>query len=266
MLKFVHNGEKFNGVVHKTPNVVVQKIQEGTERDCCFVIGSGYTIDLNEKNRVTWHDPAMIEQKYGMKKDISVYTFFYTYECSGLEQAAKEIAEFVNTLFKKYKRIYLVGHSKCGLCLCRTTEYLNGYVTLVTISTPFNGTIVADQRAVEKQVKSRVLMWMYRKIFSNHNVDKDIIPGSDFLKKLNDPVCEEHINLMSKLNRKKIYFSLIDFFLLFVDKALELEGDGVVPISSQQTMSDKQVTMDCSHAESLKMGLGIMEKYSRIMR
>ena len=266
MLKFVRKGERLKGVVQKTPNVVIQKIQQGTSRNRCFIIGSGYTLNVDEEDRVTWHDPAMIKHEYGILEDITVYTFFYTYECKGLAEAAEEIATFVNTLFKKFDRIFLIGHSKCGLCMCKTTEYLNDLATLVTISTPFDGTIVADKDAVERKVKSKTLMWMYRKIFSDHNVDKDIMPGSEFLKNLKDPVCSEHINLMSKFDDKKVYFSPIDQFLKLVDKVLNLGGDGVVPFSSQMAKTEKCATLGCSHAESLKEGLRMIEEYSRLMR
>ena len=107
---------------------------------------------------------------------------------------------------------------------------------------------------------------MYRKIFSDHNVDKDIMPGSEFLKNLKDPVCSEHINLMSKFNDKKVYFSPIDQLLKLVDKVLNLGGDGVVPFSSQMAKTEKCATLGCSHAESLKEGLRTIEEYSRLMR
>ncbi len=267
MIKFVFNGQKMRGIVHKTSNVVIQMIQKGTSRDRCFIIGSGYTLNVDEENRVVWHDPAMIQMDYSMPEDVTVFTYYYTYECEGLDSAAQEISEFINNnLLGKYERLFLVGHSKCGLCLYDVTKYLNELVTLVTISTPFKGTIIADYKAVEKKVKSKILMWMYKKIFSNHNVDLDIIPGSEFLQNLKEPRCIEHINIMSTLKGKWIFLNPIDLFLLMVGKVLGFEGDGVVAYSSQMAKTDKQITIKCSHAGSLKAGLSIIEEYSRIMK
>ena len=73
---FVHNKEKLKGVVQKTPNVVIQKIQEGTDRDLCFIIGSGYSLNVDEEDRVSWHDPAMIKHNYRLRKEIFVYIYF----------------------------------------------------------------------------------------------------------------------------------------------------------------------------------------------
>ena len=265
MLKFVRKGERLRGVEYKSSNIIIQKLHEGTGRDRCFFIGSGYTLNVDDEDRVTWHDPFMIKQEYGLAEDITVYTFYYTYECEGLGPAANEIAAFVNTIFEKYERIFLVGHSKCGLCLCSTTEYLNDLVTLATISTPFDGTIVADGEAVARKVKSKVFLKLYNMIFSNHEVDKDIIPGSEFIKNLKDPVCKEHLNFKTRLDRNGFQKSPLDYLLLIVDKTLELYGDGVVPYSSQSFDADKETTMICSHANSLVMGVKMLEKYSQLM-
>ena len=266
MTKFVFNGQKMRGIVHKSSNVVIQMLQKGTSRDRCFVIGSGYTLNVDEEDKVVWHDPAMIQVDYNIPEDVTVFTYYYTFECEGLDQAALEISEFINNnILREYERLFLIGHSKCGLCLSKVTEYLEDLVRLVTVSTPFDGTIIADYKAVEKKVKSKVLMWMYKKIFSNHNVDLDIIPGSEFLQNLKEPRCIEHINIMSTMKGKRFIINPIDLFLLMVGKVLGFEGDGVVPFSSQMAKADKQMTIKCSHAGSLKAGVAIIEEYSRIM-
>ena len=92
----------------------------------------------------------MYDFKPKIIKDSTVYAFYFTFECSGLEEASKEIAEFVNSLSEEYEQIFLVGHSKCGVCLYNASYYCKKDITLVTISTPFDGTIVADKETVEK--------------------------------------------------------------------------------------------------------------------
>ncbi|MBQ2219521.1 MAG: hypothetical protein II417_01840, partial [Elusimicrobia bacterium] len=44
---------------------------------------------------------------------------------------------------------------------------------------------------------------------------------------------------------------------------LKLDGDGIVPFASQQAKTEKQITIDCSHVSSLKVGLRLIEEYSR---
>ena len=157
MKKFVLNNEIMDEIVYKTENVVIQKIQEGKNRKRCYIIGNGHSLNIDANNMVTNHDPGMQEFEPKISKDSAVYAFYFTFECSGLEESSKEIADFVNNLSKNYEQIFLVGHSKCGLCLYNASHYCKKEITLVTISTPFDGTIIADKKTVEKRLKSRIL-------------------------------------------------------------------------------------------------------------
>lgn len=263
MKQFVLNGEIMEGIVYKTDNVVIQRIQKGEKRKRCYIIGNGHSLSINDNSVVTKHDPGM--HKFQPKiSDAAIYAFYFTFECSGLEESSKEIAEFVNNLSEEYEQIFLVGHSKCGLCLYNASHYCEKSITLVTISTPFRGTFIADKETVEKQLKSRLLKKAYNKIFSDHNVDRDIIPNSRFIKNViqNMQVAtyKEHINITSSLNNISNCKDMIDLLLFIWDKIMGINGDGLVPLNSQKANSTRTVNLTCSHANSLRKGLEVVEK------
>ena len=112
MKKFVLNDEIMAGIVYKTENIVMQRIQEGEKRKRCYIIGNGHSLNVDVNNVVTKHDPGMHKFQAKISKNNAVYVFYFTFECSGLEESSKEIAEFVNNLSEEYEQIFLVGHSK----------------------------------------------------------------------------------------------------------------------------------------------------------
>ena len=260
MNKFVLNGVIMEEIVYRTENIVIQKIQEGEKRKRCYIIGNGHSLNVDDNDVITKHDPGMHKFQPEISKDNTVYAFYFTFECSGLEESSVEIAEFVNKLSEEYEQIFLVGHSKCGLCLYNASHYCKKYITLVTISTPFNGTIIADKKTVEKKLKSRIFKKFYNMIFSDHNVDRDIIPNSQFIQNMQDATFEKHINITSSLNNIFSCKDIVDLLLFILDKIMRINGDGIVPINSQKVNSTQTVNMICSHANSLRKGLEVVEK------
>ena len=260
MRRLVSNRQLLSGVVHKTNNIVIQKIQTGTKNEKCYIIGNGHSLSVDENNHVVKHDPLMHEFNQNISKDHTVYAFFFTFECTGLEDAGFEIANFVNSLNEEYEEIIMVGHSKCGVCLSNASCYCNKLITLVTISAPYHGTVVADKEWVEANVKSRIFVKIYNMIFSDHNVDRDIAPGSNFIQNMNQPICNKHINIISSFSSIRECRSLVDLALLAIDKIMRLRGDGVVPLTSQYSYTNNQIIyVECSHASSLKEGMKIIE-------
>ena len=260
MKRFVLNDEIMGGIVYKTENVVIQRIQEGEKRKRCYIIGNGHSLNVDDNNAVTKHDPGMHKFQPKISKDNAVYAFYFTFECSGLEESSKDIAEFVNSLSEEYEQIFLVGHSKCGLCLYNASHYCEKGITLVTISTPFSGTIIVDKETVEKKLKSGILKKIYNMIFSDHNVDRDIMPNSQFIQNMQEAIYKEHINITSSLKNICSCKDIMDLLLFILDKILKINGDGIVPLNSQKTNSTRTVNMICSHANSLRKGLEVVEK------
>lgn len=259
MNQFVFTGKKMNGIVYKTDNVIIQKIQAGKSRKRCYIIGNGHSLSVDSNNMISEHDPGMHEFKPKISEENTVYAFFFTFKCLGLEKSSREIAEFVNNLLEDYEQIFLTGHSKCGLCVYNASYYCKKDITLVTISTPFKGTIIADKEEVEKVLKIQILKKVYNMIFSDHNVDRDIIPNSEFIRNIESAVYRKHINIISSFNNIFCCRNIMDLFLFFVDKIIKIDGDGLVPFNSQQVNSTETVNIMCSHASSLKKGLKILE-------
>lgn len=260
MKQFVLKNEIMDGIVYKTENVVIQRIQEGEERKRCYIIGNGHSLSVDVNNVITKHNPCMHKFQPKISKETAVYAFYFTFECSGLEESSKEIAEFVNNLSEEYEQIFLVGHSKCGLCLYNASHYCEKGITLVTISTPFGGTIIADKETIEKKLKYRILKKVYNMIFSDHNVDRDIIPNSQFIQNMQDATYKEHINITSSLKNIFSCKDIMDLLLFIWDKIMRINGDGLVSLNSQKVNSTRTINMICSHANSLRKGLEVVEK------
>ena len=253
MKRFILNNEIMGGVVYKTENIVMQRIQEGKKRKRCYIIGNGHSLNIDDNNVVTKHDPGMHEFEPKIDKDNAVYAFYFTFECSGLEESSRDLSE-------EYEQIFLVGHSKCGLCLYNASHYCEKDITLVTISTPFRGTIIADKEAVEKKLKSRILKKVYNMIFSDHNVDRDIIPNSLFIQNMQNATYKEHINITSSLKNIFSCEDIMDLLLFIWDKIMQINGDGLVPLNSQKTNSTRTINVICSHSNSLRKGIEVIEK------
>ncbi len=259
MKRLVSNKQILASIVYKTSNVLVQKIQSGTKCKKCFIIGNGYSVDIGENDEVIRHDPFMPQFHPKIEKEHTVYAVYFTFDCEGLEVAAYEIAKFVSGIQSQFEETILVGHSKCGLCFTNASCYCKRPVTLVTISTPFKGTIIADKKRAERRLRKKLYIKIYNKIFSNHNIDKDIVPYSDFLDNLALPICNKQINIVSRIRSIYDCRSFIDIFLYLLDNIMRINGDGVVPTESQYTYTNCiTYYLFCSHASSLKEGLKII--------
>lgn len=260
MRKLLFNGKSIGRIAYKTKNIVIQLVQEGTNNDKCYIIGTGYSLSVDDNDLVSSHDPFMDKFNINIDRNITAYSFYFTFESSGLEESSRELADFINNLDNKYKEIYLIGQSKCGLCVYNASHYCNKEIILVTISAPFKGTPTADKDAVKNLLNNNSLRKIYNKIFSDHNVDRDIIPNSNFINSLKKPKYVKHINITSRLCKLSDCRRVSDLFLLLLDKMMKLNGDGVVPYESQKIESTETIDMISSHATSLKNGIKELEK------
>ncbi|MDE5831064.1 MAG: hypothetical protein K2H53_05535 [Clostridia bacterium] len=254
------------GVVYRTKNIIVQKIQKGEKNDRCYIIGTGNSLNITCAEIVYNHDPGMREFKPNLDKDYTVYAFYITFGSASLEKAPAEIADFVDNLQNNnhYHDIVLVGHYICGICAAMSTEICKTKVNLVTISTPFFGTIMADKETAEKVLKLKPFIFMYRKIFNNHNVDKDITPEARLNSGVPKISCKQHINIMSEFSGIIDCKDVLDLFLLFLDRYMRINGNGIVPMSSQAVLNAKTIKIFSSHAHSLEDGLKIIEEENLI--
>lgn len=266
MKRLIRNGCHLKGVVYKTKNVVIQKIQEGEKNGKCYIIGNGHSLNVAYDGLVYKHDRGMHEFYIDLNKDYTVYAFYFTFEASSLRTASVDIASFIDGLQNRrnYQDIILVGHSKCGICAAMATETCKAKINLVTISTPFSGTVITDKDALGHMSKFKLFMPIYRLRFSNHDVDKDIAPSARIAQGIPNPECKKHINIVSELSKITDCKDFIDLFLFFLDWRIQINGDGIVPVYSQTIAEVITCKIYCSHARSLKIGLQLIEEKNLI--
>lgn len=257
---FVCNGDVLKNVFYKSENIIIQKVQDGNKN--LIILGSGYSLSIDDQNKVVSHDPLMILPNIEFQEE-TVFSIFYPFESEGLETAGKELSTFINSIMQDYDSITLIGHSKCGVCFANAAKWIEcKNMNIVTISAPFYGTPIADKKSMFEK-----LNWfeerMYTLIFSDHNVDKDIIPNSNFLQTVDYSGLENctHINIVSECAEKSS--NLLDIVLKYLDEKGEINGDGIVPKTSQQSISysntiEKEI--EASHATSLDIGIEIIKK------
>lgn len=254
MTKEYKSNDILPNIVYKTKNIIIQKIKDGSDKKC-IIIGKGNSLSVNDNDEIVSHDPGMKAYEVDFDTTATVYTFYFTFECSCLSISSMEIANFINNLSSSYNEIYLIGHSKCGPCLYKTAELCNRKVNLITISVPFHGTKVADKTMMEKELKYRLLINKYNKIFSNHNVDKGIAPNSEFIKNFTFSKLENHINITASIDNLAACEDLMDLFLYMFNKLMKINGDGIVPLNSQTLNDVKTVHISSSHDKALKLGI-----------
>ena len=247
---------QLRNIVYRSHNLIVQRIQDGSNvSNTAVIIGNGHSVSVDDNNNVTFRDPGYRPVKsiksYGDR--CSVYIIYYPKTCEGLDVAGKELAEFINTDFKFYKKIILHGHSKCGVCFINLAQWLDEWTSfrtcIVAVSAPIDGTPIADIDGFSKGL-NRIEKFFYLKIFSDHKVDRDICPDSEFLNNLN-PLPFDHPHIEFVVSKCGISANPIDWVLWFIDVKAGIKGDGFVPLSSQ--IPDWPYTpITASHATSLR--------------
>ena len=133
-------------------------------------------------------------------------------------------------------------------------------MTIVTVSAPFRGTPVADRKTILGKL-NLIERIAYSLIFSNHEVDKNIMPNSEFFKKADYSGLQKHnhINIISTCPTKSL--NAIDLILMYMDKYVD--GDGIVPEESQELTFDKTAVnrIEATHATSLQKAIIYMKEY-----
>lgn len=261
---FVTKRQELEKVIYSTNNLIMHIAKQGKTKKL-VILGSGYSLSIDKQNQIVKHDPLMILPSIkGYSKDTTVVSIFYPFECKGLEEAGKELAEFINSKLRDWNEIILIGHSKCGVCFANAAKWIEPKITIVTVSAPFRGTTIADRESILKK-----LNWVekvaYSLIFSNHEVDKNIMPNSEFVENADYSGLQKnnHINVISTCPTKSL--NPIDLFLIHMDKYVN--GDGIVPKESQELQFDITSTkrIEATHATSLQKSIICIKEYRVIV-
>lgn len=265
---FVIKGEKTGEIIYKSQNLILQIQDRKDEAQRIVILGEGYSKSVDDEGKVIECDPFMLKpdkQLFGQQTQV-IYAYFpfdTEVQSERLATAGKELANYINEDLKTYDddNIIAIGHSKCGVCFANMAQWLTRRITIVTISAPFKGTIVVD-KDLSKSKTNNIEFWIYNKIFSNHQVDKDIIPDSYFLQNVNYDglLTQNHINIISSFNNKPN--NLVDCVLAYIKNKYLPESDGVVSVESQILKYSNTVTLyiEASHATSMTKGIEIIKE------
>lgn len=251
---------KLRNVIYKTENIILQKVKTSSSKTC-IIMGSGYSLSVDANNIIIHKDPLFFPpsgKKYG---NYTVLSLFYSFECKGLDIAGKELANYINKNMNNYENIILHGHSKCGSCFVNLTKYLKRRVSIVSVSAPLNksGTPITNQ-AFDTQ-----LNWIekifFHKIFSNHNVDKDLCENSDFLSNLDLHYLNEHRYKIVVSRCGKFTLNPAELLLTWIDKSKGIYGDGIIPIYSQIPRNNTFTQILATHVTSMNKSIKFVKSF-----
>lgn len=255
---------KLRNVILKTKNIIIQEVRKSSDNTCktCIIMGSGYSLSVDDENNIIHKDPLLFPPSGNNYGDYTVLSLFYPFECEGLSNAAEELANYINFNMQQYDNIILHGHSKCGSCFVKATKWLKRKVTIISVSAPLNkfGTPVANKKIFDTR-----LNWLekifFHKIFSDHNVDKDLCENSEFLTNLSMDYLSRHNYQIIISSCGRFTINPIELLLTWIDKSKKINGDGIIPRCSQ-IPDDKLFTqISATHASSMKVSIPFVKDF-----
>lgn len=266
---FQYTDYHMKDVLYKSSNLIIQKLKEGKSKTL-IVMGNGWNVSINDKNRITKHDPIFKIPKKELKLlirenvDYEVITAYFPFECEGIDQSAKELANYLNHNYCDYK-IILLGHSKSAAQFAQALNYLKRdekQVKLIAVSPTFGG-VISDEKVISTLgLFDRII---YRLIFVPHKVNNDITKGSDFLTKVADfskiSKYESYL-VKSRINCKP--FDLINYYFLHLDRKLLILGDGIIGYNEQYCDADwtQKFCVEASHNNSMALAIRMLKDLS----
>ena len=263
---FALNGSKLNDVIYKSENLIVRIEREGKGKKL-VVLGSGYSLDINEEDRITNHDPLMVFPNVkDYNRELTIASMYFPFESDGLEIAGQELANFINSYGENYEEIIFIGHSKCGVCFANMAKWVERPSTFLTISAPFTGTKVVSQEEFAKNLNG-IEKLIYKILFNDHKVDKDIAINSEFLQNADFSGLENfrHINVISVCHENTL--NPIEILLKYMDYRGNIKGDGIVSQTSQYLSQEGtiQEVIRATHATSMDKGIKVAKKYIKCL-
>ena len=240
------------------------QLRKSTDDACktCIIMGSGYSLSIDHENKVIYKDPLFFPPSGNAYGDYTVLSLFYPFECEGLSCAAEELANYINFHMQQYDNIILHGHSKCGSCFVKATEWLKRRVTIISVSAPLNefGTPIANRKIFDSRLNWLEKIFFY-KIFSDHNVDKDLCENSEFLINLNMKYLIFHNYEIIVSSCDKFTINPVQLLLIWVDKFKNINGDGIIPMNSQIPKGVPFTRILATHVDSMKKSIRFVKKF-----
>lgn len=253
--------------VYEGKQIVLVEVVRGSRQNL-VILGNGYSIG----------DPFFsIPKEKNFRRMGTVLAMFFKKECSGLEEAQQELADFIKREYDNYRNVTLYGHSKCGVMFFYILSLIDRPVTSISVSAPFGGSFWADVKQVKKLLWNersfghKILKgWqyiLYRMIFKNHAVDRDIIAGSEYLEKERTiPGYHTVVNVLSQClefsdeiargNVPQAFFSQLNHLAGYE------RGDGIVSSESQLKHGPMvKCYIIANHMTSFNQAMFVLKQY-----
>lgn len=249
--KYRKNGSELPGVVLVTQSVIIQRIKRSSTVQRVVLVGSGSLLDIenvNGKFLIRQHDPLdkapdNLAEFFENCSNTAVFSFYFPFGCLGLEQAGRDIADWIIEKFACME-IVVVGHGKAGVCSYNMVKnYMKGKnVKLITISTPFRGSPIASWREFSMMKKrfNFILNLIHKVNFSENMVNEDVSLSSNFIQKLRLESTADftHVNVVTECSLVDI-FTICDNFndvlCCLMASCMKFPSDGMVSKESQRT-------------------------------
>lgn len=276
MRKQIIEGENF---------FLVQEQEKQWDKFPTIIKSSGYTIDRKAitqpwiwtqmrtipfRKRSNKPDPLILGENEQFLKFCfplrEVYTLYLKPNCKGMEEAQKELSDYINASSKEFQ---FVGYSKGGVLIAGLDLKKPTKMAMIT---PTFGTIMGDESRLKSCIKTytcleeKISVWekmelqVYEKLIhflgSRRPVDLDISLESDYLKRKNFDSLWKHQVLLVIAECPQETNNIRDFLLKRIGKCLDLDkkGDGIVSLSNQQFLrryAEEVLLVEATHSTVL---------------
>ncbi len=259
----VKPGDRLCHPIYYGDDIILDLVQEAKGiPKLTVIISEGHYLGVKvENNSIYWADPHMYQRNYAnlFNENTRVISLYLKKGAGSLRYAAEDLADYLNFVCADNCPVLLIGHSKAGLLMYECAPHVtNRKVFVMTISSPFGGTIMGSKAAFKASKKKLawILNHVHASICSEHLGDLDIVPKSEFLLNLKPlPENVRHYAFVGVIGQKlKGSKNLVDIGLKMVDKLCALNGDGVVSKESQMSFPRKPDAIgyvNVSHNQSL---------------
>lgn len=270
---FQCNGYYMTDIIFKSRNLILQRVKKGKSKTL-IIFGNDGNVSVDKANLITKHDfnfsipkkqikHLLKEQR--KKTDYEIVCSYFPFECQGIDNSARELAEYLNQNYSDYK-IILLGHTKAAIQFAQALNYLNRSamdVKLILVSPAFGGVISYEEAM---SVLNCIEKMVYRILFVPHKVDLDITKGSNFLNEIANfskiSVYDTYLIRSCVIYRP---FNPINNYFFHLDNKLNIEGDGVVGLREQRCPDTKwkmSFTVKTYNRNSIFMAIQLLGNHS----
>lgn len=255
--KKVSKDLRIDNILYKSSNLLLLETRRNeVDSDNVYIICEGVSMSVDNDNILCKWDPFMTIPTSAEYPNLrgNIINMYFPFECKGLEYAGEELAVYINFNIPHYKTVWLIGHSKGGVCFANMAKWISRRVRMDFISAPFGGTTMVDAELMKKRFATSFEYRVYQKLYKRHKVDLDLMPDSKFLANCDFSGVGRHIcrNVISETRNVYEPVDRVCKYLNF--RCLHARGDGIVTVSSQKKVNrlcKEVIYLDASHANSL---------------